>query len=153
MEASELVHSVSSLCSAPPDHAFAYLTDPHRLGEWSLGCWETRSEDGIVRGTSLFDGAETVVRMIPVPEHRIVDFEVGDDPARLVRRISARVVPGEDVGGGPASSLVVLSACETARGTAESGEGVLGLVHGFQLAAPGTSSGASGRWTTTPRGC
>jgi hypothetical protein len=113
METSELVHSVSSLCSAPPDHAFAYLTDPHRLGEWSLGCWETRAADGVVRGTSLFDGAETLVRMIPVPEHRIVDFAVGDDPARLTRRISARVVPGEDVGGDPESSLVVLSAWRT----------------------------------------
>ena len=113
METSGLVHSVSSLCSAPPDHAFAYLTHPDRLGAWSLGCWETRSDDGIVRGTSLFDGAETFVRMIPVPEQRIVDFEVGDDPERLVRRISARVVPGEDVGGGPSSSLVVLSAWRT----------------------------------------
>jgi hypothetical protein len=113
MERSDIVHCVSSLCSAPPDHAFAYLTAPTRLGEWSLGCWDTRSEDGIVRGTSLFDGAEALVRMIPVPEHRIVDFEVGDDPTRLVRRISARVVPGEDVGGSPGSSLVMLSAWRT----------------------------------------
>jgi len=113
MENSELVHSVSTLCSAPADHAFSYLVDPNRLGEWSLGCWETRAENGTVRGTSLFDGAETVVRMIPVPEHRIVDFEVGDDPGRLVRRISARVVPGEDVGGDRGSSLVVLSAWRT----------------------------------------
>jgi hypothetical protein len=110
METSELVHSVSSLCAAPPDHAFAYLTDPLRLGEWSLGCSDTRSEGGIIRGTSLFDGAETVVRMIPVPEHRIVDFEVGADPAHLVRRISARVVSGDDLGGDARSSLVMLSA-------------------------------------------
>ena len=109
MRPSELVHCVSSLCSAHPDHAFAYLSDPDRLGEWSLGCWKARSEDGTVRGNSLFDGAEAVVRVIPVPEQRIVDFEVGSDPDRLVRRISARVVPGDDVGE-PGTSLVVLTA-------------------------------------------
>jgi len=113
MGISELVHSVSSLCSASPDHAFSYLIAPDRLGEWSLGCSSTRSEDGTVRGSSLFDGTETVVRMIPAPEHRIVDFEVGDHPDRLVRRISARVLPGDDIGGSPGSSLVVLSAWRT----------------------------------------
>jgi hypothetical protein len=110
METSELVHCVSSLCAAPPDHAFSYLSDPGRLGEWSLGCWRARAEDGTVRGTSLFDGAEAVVRVIPLAEQRIVDYEVGEEPERLVRRISARVVPGDDVGGHPASSLVVLTA-------------------------------------------
>jgi hypothetical protein len=110
METSDLAHCVSSLCSAPPDHAFSYLSDPDRLGEWTLGCWDARAEEGTVRGTSLFDGGEAFVRVIPVPDQRIVDFEVGDDPGRLVRRISARVVPGEDVGGEPGSSLVMLTA-------------------------------------------
>jgi hypothetical protein len=109
MTTSELVHCVSSLCSAQPDHAFAYLADPDRLGEWSLGCWSARTEDGTVRGSSLFDGGEAVVRLIPMPEQRIVDYEVGSEPERLVRRISARVVPG-DVVGEASSSLVVLTA-------------------------------------------
>ena len=109
MRSSELVHCVSSLCSAHPDHAFAYLSDPDRLGEWSLGCWGTRSDDGTVWGTSLFDGAEAVVRVIPVPEQLIVDYEVGGDPERLVHRISARVVPADDVGR-PGGSLVMLTA-------------------------------------------
>jgi hypothetical protein len=112
MRPSELVHCVSSLCSAHPDHAFSYLSDPDRLGEWSLGCWETRSEDGTVRGTSLFDGTEAVVRVIPVPEQRTVDYEVGSDPERLVRRINARVVAGDDVGE-PGGSLVMLTAWRT----------------------------------------
>jgi hypothetical protein len=113
METSELVHSVSTLCSAQPDHVLAYLSDPARLGEWSLGCWGAKAVGASARGTSLFDGTEAYVRVIPLPEQRIVDFEVGDDPARLVRRISARVVPGEEIGGGPGSSLVILSAWRT----------------------------------------
>jgi len=110
MENSELVHSVSTLCSAPPDHALAYLADPDRLGEWSLGCWGAEAVDGAMRGTSLFDGGEAYVRVIPLPGQPIVDYEVGGDPGRLVRRISARVVPGEDAGGAAGSSLVVLTA-------------------------------------------
>jgi hypothetical protein len=110
METSELVHSVSTLCSAPPDHVLAYLSDPARLGEWSLGCWDTQAVDGTARGTSLFDGAEAFVRVIPLPAQRIVDYEVGGDPERLVRRISARVVPGDEAGGAPGTSLVVLTA-------------------------------------------
>ena len=100
---------MSSLCSAKPDHAFAYLSDPHRLGEWAFGCWEAvEVEGGTVRGTSLFDGAETVVR-VRRAGHRIVDYEVGAPRARSCGRISARVVPGDEVGE-PGTSLVVLTA-------------------------------------------
>lgn len=111
MERTDLAHCVSTLCSATPDHAFSYLSDPDRLGEWSLGCWAGRVEaDGTVRGTSLFDGGETYVHVIPAPEQRIVDYAVGDAPEALVRRISARVVPADEVTGEPGSSLVVLTA-------------------------------------------
>jgi CHAT domain-containing protein/Tfp pilus assembly protein PilF len=73
---------------------------------------------------------------------------VGHDPMRLsgLAMAGANLRDGADGDDGILSALeasyldlegcdlVVLSACETARGTAESGEGVLGLVHGFQLA-------------------
>ena len=64
----------------------------------------------MVRGTSLFDGAETFVRPLPHDGHLIVDFEVGDHPTTLVRRISARVVPGDEIGEQAATSLLVLTA-------------------------------------------
>lgn len=111
MNTIDLAHCVSSLCSATPDHAFAYLSDPGRLGEWSMGCWQGHVEgSGVIRGTSLFDGTKSYVRVLPAGEQRLVDYEVGDDPTRLVRRISARVVPGDDLGERPTSSLVVLTA-------------------------------------------
>ncbi len=104
-------HCVSSLCSATAGTVFDYLADPHLLGEWSLGCWDGHVEgSGLIRGVSLFDGAATYARVIPAREHGLIDFEVGDDPARLVRRISARAVPGGDVGEEPTMSLVLLTA-------------------------------------------
>jgi hypothetical protein len=105
-----LAHSVSSLCSAPARHAFAYLADPVRLGEWALGCWgAVASGAGIVKGTSLFDGTDTFARPLPDDGNLLVDYEVGDDPQRLVRRITARVVPGDVLGEPPSRSLVVLT--------------------------------------------
>ena len=95
-----LAHCVSALCDAPAADAFAYLADAERIGEWALGCWDARLGDGdVVRGTSLFDGAATFVRARPDAETLTVDFEVGGDPDHLVRRIAARVVGGDDLGG------------------------------------------------------
>jgi hypothetical protein len=66
-----------------------------------------------VSGTSLFDGATTFGRLVADPQLRIVDFEVGAEPAELVRRISVRIVPGSDIGQDADSSLVVLTAWRT----------------------------------------
>jgi len=110
----DLAHCVSSLCSATADNAFAYLSDASRLGEWALGCWSAVPQSaGVVKGTSLFDGVETFALADADAAWRIVDFEVGDDPARLVRRISARVVPGDDLGEPSTASLVLLTAWRT----------------------------------------
>jgi hypothetical protein len=108
------VHCVSALCDAPAAAAFSYLSDGTRVGEWALGCWETRAaEDGVVLGTSLLDGTATYVRVVPVEEALTVDFEVGVDPEHLVRRISARVVGGDDLEGDAGRSLVMLLAWRT----------------------------------------
>ena len=110
MATTDLAHSVASICSAPARDAFSYLADPVRLGEWALGCWgAVASGPGIVRGTSLFDGVDTFARPLPHDGQLLVDYEVGDDPDRLVRRITARVVPGEVLGESPSRSLVVLT--------------------------------------------
>ena len=85
-----------------------------RMGTGLLGCGRALRRRG--RGTSLFDGGETFARADVDPTRRIVDFEVGDDPARLVRRISARVVPGDDLGEPSTASLVLLTAWRTLAG-------------------------------------
>ncbi len=86
-------------------------------------------------------------------------LSVGHDPMRLSGLALAGANPreGADADDGILTALeasyldlegcdlVVLSACETARGTAESGEGVLGLVHGFQLA--GSASVVGSLWS------
>lgn len=110
-----LTHCVSSLCAVPARDAFAYLADVGRVGEWALGCWEARQvEGGLARGLSLFDGSTTFVRVVPSTGSSTVDFEVGVDPVRLERRISARVVAGDELGGDPGRSLVILTAWRTA---------------------------------------
>jgi hypothetical protein len=111
----DLTHCVSTLCAAPARVAFAYLVDPGRLGEWALGCWGgAGGPDGVVRGTSLFDGGPSYARADPDEARLSVDFEVGEEPTRLTRRIAARVVPGDVLGRDPGTSLVILLAWRTA---------------------------------------
>jgi len=106
-----LAHSVSSLCAARAGDAFDYVSSPDRLGEWALGCWgAVPCGDGVVKGTSLFDGTDSYARPIADAGHLLVDFEVGDRPEQLVRRISARMVPGEQLGELGSTTLVVLTA-------------------------------------------
>ena len=111
MLSTELAHVTSSLCDATAEHAFSYLSDASRLGEWALGCWEAVEEaGGLVRGVSLFDGAQTFARADPDAGRMTVDWDVGDDSDNLVRRIAARVVPGSQIGKPGSKCLVLLTA-------------------------------------------
>jgi hypothetical protein len=106
-----LSHCTTAVCDATPEEAFAFLADPARLGSWALGCWDALPVDErTVLGRSLFDGSPAYVRADPDSARLGVDFAVGSDPHELVHRISARVIPGPDLGYERGRSLVTLLA-------------------------------------------
>ncbi len=111
----ELCQTASVEVAVPPEHAFAFLADPALQGEWTLGAWERRDlGEGLSSGTSLISGGEAYVRTEPHPEHLLVDYWVGSSPERLLRYISARVVPGEAIGRDPETCIVTLSTWRSA---------------------------------------
>lgn len=111
----ELSHCASAACRVSAERAFAFLADPGRLGAWALGCWgATPVDDATVRGTSLFDGVESVVRVSPDPERLVVDYLVGGGEGALRPRITARIVRGGDLGLGDDVCVVTLLAWRTA---------------------------------------
>jgi hypothetical protein len=117
-----LSHCATAACEAAPADAFAVLADDAALGTWALGCWEAApvaDGDRLLRGTSLFDGSATYVRADADASRLTVDFEVGSEPGSLRRRISARVIPGADLGGGDDRCLVTLLAWRPADMTDE----------------------------------
>jgi hypothetical protein len=93
----KLFDAATAEIAVPAEAAFEYLADGIRQGEWTLGCWDReRVSLDLFRGRSLYDGAESFVRVLPDPERLLVDFEVGGSPDALVPRISARVRPRGD---------------------------------------------------------
>jgi hypothetical protein len=105
-----LFHAASTEVAVPAEAAFAYLSDGLRQGEWTLGSWNReRTGEQLFRGTSLFDGSETFVRIVAHPEQLLVDYEVGPAPDRLLRVNSARVVPGPLVGRPEGTCVIALT--------------------------------------------
>jgi len=106
----DLFHAASIEVAVPAETAFAYLSDGLRQGEWTLGSWNRElAGDGLFRGTSLFSGADTFVRITAHPEQLLVDYEVGSAPDRLLRVNSARIVPGPAVGRPGGTCLIALT--------------------------------------------
>ncbi len=95
----EQSHMTSIAVDRPAADAFAFVTDPEKLNRWSFGTWETEiAPDGLIRGTSLFDGAVIYVRIDPDEARGSVDYHIGADPTRLIPRIVARITPGPHIG-------------------------------------------------------
>jgi hypothetical protein len=100
-------HIASIVVAGPARDVFAVMADPARMHRWSFGTWETTiAPDGVVTGTSIFDGGRILVRIDADPERLSIDYKLGSDPAALVPRIQVRVVPGEHLGLDAAQSVL-----------------------------------------------
>ncbi|MCB1377197.1 MAG: hypothetical protein KDK89_02335 [Alphaproteobacteria bacterium] len=92
-------HVVSIVVSRTAGEVFAFMADPGKLNRWSFGTWETDiAADGLVTGTSIFDGGRILVRIDADSDRLSIDYKLGQDAAKLVPRITVRVVPGANLG-------------------------------------------------------
>ena len=111
---SRLAHAATVLVEVPAETAFAYVADGLKQADWTLGSWNREQVgNGLFRGTSLFDGSATYVRIDAEPERLLVDYWVGPDRDSLLRVNSARVVPGPAVGHPEGTCLVTLTKWRT----------------------------------------
>ena len=106
-----LGHMVTRHVLAPAERAFSYLTDPIKLGRWSLGCFQTflDEQSGVHSGTSLFDESQGWFKIDPEPARMLVDYWVGR-PDGLAHRISIRVVDGSSVAYDAGTCLIMMMA-------------------------------------------
>jgi hypothetical protein len=105
-------HVAARWVAVPAARAFAALSDPVRVGRWSLGSLDlvaAGGEPGVHVGRSLLDGSATRVRIVPHAVLGIIDYHVGKD-GPLRPRIFARVTDGAAIGGDPGHALVALVA-------------------------------------------
>jgi hypothetical protein len=92
-------HITSIVVKRSAADVFSFMADETKLDRWSFGTWKTEiAEDRLVTGTSIFDGAEILVRIDADRERLSIDYKLGTDSKKLVPRINVRVVPGSHLG-------------------------------------------------------
>jgi hypothetical protein len=75
------------------------MSDARNLHRWSFGTWKTEMRaDGLIHGTSLFDGAGILVRIDKDETRLSIDFHLGPEPETLVPRVQLRMVAGRQLG-------------------------------------------------------
>ena len=94
-----IAHQASIVIARDAGTVFRFMSDPAKLNRWSFGTWQTEiAEDGLVLGTSIFDGARTYVRIDADAARLSIDYHLGQTPGALIPRINVRVVPGPNLG-------------------------------------------------------
>jgi hypothetical protein len=85
------ITSIVVICPAPD--VFARMGDASNLHRWSFGTWKTEIRaDGLINGTSLFDGAGILVRIDRDEARLSIDYHLGPEPQKLVP-MSSRCSP------------------------------------------------------------
>ncbi|MEO1248280.1 MAG: hypothetical protein AAFW76_00430 [Pseudomonadota bacterium] len=108
-------HIATVVIDRPADVVFAFMADGEQLSRWSFGTWETDiAPDGLITGTSLFDGSVIYVRIDPDRDRLTIDYRLGREPVNLVPRIAARVSAGPDMGLEDGQSVLSLMAWRAA---------------------------------------
>ena len=102
-------HTSSIEVAVPATAAFDYMADGLAQGEWTFGSWDRRHlGENLYAGTSLFDGKETLVRIVPDPDMLIVHYYLGADADAMVPRNMARIIPGSMIGKDDSCSVVTI---------------------------------------------
>lgn len=88
-------HSSSIMVERPAEVAFEIMADGLKQGQWAWGSAERAEvEPGLFRGTSMFSGRHTYVRLIVDRPRLQVDYEVGPSKEAMQFRNMSRVIPG-----------------------------------------------------------
>jgi len=104
-------HITSITVNSAAEDVFERMADAASLHRWSFGTWKTEiAADGLVLGTSLFDGSRIYVRIDRDKVRLIIDYHLGADATKLVPRIQLRVVPGSHLGLGDDQSVLTFIA-------------------------------------------
>ena len=104
-----IAHSASIVLAVDADAAFEFVASGMNQTYWALGSWARVDEgDGVVSGTSLWDGSTLYIQIEAQPELRLVDYYTGRERGRLRHGVSARVLAGEPLGHPAGSSVLTL---------------------------------------------
>lgn len=93
------------------EEVFRFMADASKLDLWSFGTWRIKKlQDNLVQGKTMHTGSTIFVRVLPHPEQRLIDYQVGNTIDTLKSRIFARVVAGDEFGAKPDSCLLTMIA-------------------------------------------
>lgn len=86
-------HQATRHVAVSVEQALSFMSQPQRLGQWSLGCFNVQvDETGLIVGESLFGQGKAYVRIEALNELGLIRFWVGGQPDCLSPRILATVV-------------------------------------------------------------